>query len=49
MPELGGQPAREPAIAMASDLCFPDETLVLTGDHLSGAVADLGRGRAGGR
>jgi len=37
MPELGGQPAREPAIAMASDLCFPDETLALTGDRLSGA------------
>ena len=27
MPELRGQPAREPAIAMAGDLCFSDETL----------------------
>lgn len=50
MPELSGEPAREPAIAMAGDVCFPDETLAMTGEGLAearlriwaeGALADV--------
>jgi len=37
LPPLAGKPADAPAISAISDVTFPDETLVIAGDQLSGA------------
>ncbi len=37
LPPLTGKPADAPAISAISDVTFPDETLVIAGDQLSGA------------